>query len=246
MPHANVDTRVALITGAGSGIGLACALALDAAGVNVMLQGIDRLQLEKASSLLSRQPGVSVGDIAEPDSSRRALVETLERFGRLDILIANAGLYLGTDGWDVPLERVDSVVRVNVLGVMHAVHAVIPHMLADQGGDIVVTSSIAGHVDLAHEAVYSSAKHAVASFVNATRSQLAGRNVRIGAVAPGIVATPLWAANSHDSGADIPALVRDGRALTPQDVASAVMFMLEQPRHVNIRDIVILPADQSI
>jgi len=246
MPLTTGEPRVALITGAGSGIGLACALALDAVGVDVVLQGIDRPQLEEAASLFTREPGVSVGDIAEPDTSRRALDDTLESFGQLDILIANAGLYLGSDGWDVPLDRVDSVVRINILGVMHAVHTVVPHLLANGFGDIVVTSSIAGHVDLAHEAVYSSAKHAVASFVNATRSRLAGKNIRIGAVAPGIVATPLWAINAQDTGADIPALVRDGRALLPQDVASSVMFMLQQPRYVNIRDIVILPTDQAI
>ena len=100
-------------------------------------------------------------------------------------------------------------------------------------------------LDVSHEAVYSATKNAVTSFVNSTRSNIAGKNIRLGSVEPGIVQTPLWVTKPDDSGAAVPELVANDRALKPEDVANAMLFMLTQPRHVNIRDVVMLPTDQK-
>ena len=145
----------------------------------------------------------------------------------------------------VPSSQIDQLVGVNILGVMHLTHAAIRHYLEVGGGDIIVTSSVAGLVDVSHEAVYSATKNAVTSFVNSTRSNIAGKNIRLGSVEPGIVQTPLWVTKPDDSGAAVPELVANDRALKPEDVANAMLFMLTQPRHVNIRDVVILPTDQK-
>jgi ribitol 2-dehydrogenase len=124
------------------------------------------------------------------------------------------------------------------------VHGAINHFLRVGGGDILVTSSVAGLVDVANEAVYSATKNAVTSFVNSTRSKIAGKNIRMGSIEPGYVQTPLWVTKPEATGAGIPELVGNDRALKPEDVASAAIYMLSQPRHVNIRDVVMLPTDQ--
>jgi ribitol 2-dehydrogenase len=132
---------------------------------------------------------------------------------------------------------------VNVDGVLRGVHAVLPHMLAQQAGDILITSSISGHVDIVWEPVYSASKHAVQGFVNTLRRQAAPAGIRVGSIAPGMVANELW--GFHDPAA-IDEIVGRRGALRSEDVAEAVVFMLAQPRHVTIRDLVMLPQGQDI
>lgn len=239
-----MENLVALISGGSSGIGLAIAKALDKQGVQMVLQGIDKVQLESVVKEFSRPPLIIVGDISNAELSEAAIREAISKFGKLDIVIANAGIYLTKDGWTVPAEQIDQLVSVNVLGVMHLVHAAIRHFLKVGGGDILVTSSVAGLVDVASESVYSATKNAVTSFVNSTRSRIAGKNIRIGSIEPGYVQTPLWVTKPEATGAGIPELVENDRALKPEDVAGAAIYMLSQPRHVNIRDVVMLPTDQ--
>ena len=239
------SNKVVLISGASSGIGLAIARALDENGAQVVLQGIDEVSLKKVSSEFNKKPLIIVGDIGDFGVCERAINQSITEFGKLDIVIANAGIYLTKDGWKVPPIQINQIVSVNILGVFHLTHEAIKHFIKVGGGDIIVTSSVAGLVDVAHEAVYSATKNAVTSFVNSTRSSVAGKNIRIGSVEPGYVQTPLWVTNPEISGAAIPELVENNRALLPTDVANAMIFMLTQPRHVNIRDIVILPTDQK-
>lgn len=245
MATEDLQNKVALISGGSSGIGLAIAKALDARGVQVVLQDISSNALDSVLNGFQNTPEISLGDISDAKVSEAAISRTLERFGKLDIVVANAGIYLTKDGWSVPPKQIDQIVGVNVLGVMHLVHAAINHFLKTGGGDIVVTSSVAGLVDVAHEAVYSATKNAVTSFVNSTRSQVSGKNIRVGSLEPGYVQTPLWLTNPATTGAGIPDLVANDRALKPEDVASSAIFMLSQPRHVNIRDVVLLPTDQK-
>jgi ribitol 2-dehydrogenase len=220
------------------------AKSLDAQGAQLVLQGNDEAQLNSVLKDFNRTPLVVVGDISDASVTERAISETILKFGRLDIVIANAGIYLTKDGWTVPTEQIDKLVGVNILGVMHLVHGAINHFLKVGGGDILVTSSIAGLVDVANESVYSATKNAVTSFVNSTRSRIAGKNIRMGSIEPGYVQTPLWITKPEATGAGIPELVGNDRALKPEDVAGAAIYMLSQPRHVNIRDVVLLPTDQ--
>jgi ribitol 2-dehydrogenase len=239
-----VQGKVAIVTGASSGIGRACAIAMDAAGIDLVIVGRDRARLEAVAPALSRQPVIVASDVADAETSARALEAALERFGRLDILLANAGLYLPDKGWEVPADRVTSIVTTNVLGVMHGVHAVLPTMIEQGVGDIVVTSSVSGHQVIPWEPIYSATKHAVQTFVHGTRQQLLGTGVRLGAIAPGIVLNELWGVNAGDSSIDEE--VAAGRGIRSEDVADAVLYMLGQPRHVTIRDLVILPTNQDI
>ena len=173
-----------------------------------------------------------------------AVAGALERFGRLDIAMPNAGIYLPDRGWQVDPGLVDEIVTTNVLGVMHLTHAAIGHFVQAGAGDVVVTSSVSGHQAIPWEPVYSATKHALQGFVHATRHQLVGTGIRLGAVAPGIVLNELWGRYVHD--ASVEDELRAGRGMTSEDVADAVMFMLTRPAYLTIRDLVMLPTNQPI
>ena len=127
---------------------------------------------------------------------------------------------------------------------MHLVHAALRHFHATGHGDIVVTSSVSGHQAIPWEPVYSATKHAVQGFVHATRQQLIGSGIRLGAVAPGIVLNELWGRHAGDARVDEE--LAAGRGMTSEDVAEAVLYMLTRPPYLTIRDMVLVPTAQPI
>lgn len=237
-------SQVAIVTGASSGIGRACALAFDRAGIRQVLVARNLRNLESVAAQLQHEAIIVTGDISDPETAQRAREKALDTFGQLDILLANAGLYLPDRGWEVNAQQVDSIGRTNVLGVMHAIHSVLPHLINQGSGDVIVTSSVSGHQVIAWEPVYSATKHAVQAFVHGTRQQLVGTGVRLGAIAPGIVLNELWGVESDDSSIDHK--VAAGEGIRSEDVANAVLYMLNTPRHITIRDLVMLPTNQPI
>ena len=135
------------------------------------------------------------------------------------------------------------LIDTNVGGVIRTVHAALEHMVPAGTGDIVITSSISGHQAIYWEPVYTASKHAVQALTHALRRQLVGSGVRIGAVAPGIVLNDLWKVSDDE---EVAAGVEAGTGLRSEDVADAVVYMLTRPRHVNIRDLVLLPINQEL
>jgi ribitol 2-dehydrogenase len=127
--------------------------------------------------------------------------------------------------------------------VLRGIHAVLPIMTAQQSGDILVTSSISGFVDIHWEPVYSASKHAIQGFVHTLRRQVAPAGIRVMSIAPGMVANELWKVTDP---AGVEEHVAKRRGLRSEDVAEAVVFMLSRPPHVTIRDLVILPQNQDI
>lgn len=236
--------KVAVITGGSSGIGRAFAQMLDAHGVDLVLVGRSQERLETVAGSLGREASLIVGDAALAQVASDAVATALTRFGRLDIALPNAGVYLPDRGWEVEPAVIDEIVSTNVLGVMHLVHAALRHFQTVGRGDIVVTSSVSGHQAIPWEPVYSATKHAVQGFVHATRQQLIGSGIRLGAVAPGIVLNELWGRYAGD--ASIDEELAAGRGMTSEDVAEAVLFMLTRPPHLTIRDMVLVPTAQPI
>jgi ribitol 2-dehydrogenase len=235
--------KVALITGASSGIGRALALALAAEGVKVALaaRSVDRLEAVRTAA--GPDALAIPTDLTRP-AEVDAMVETaLARFGRIDMLLANAGIYTPGDvaGGDPAVW--EEAIAVNVSSVFRAIRATLPGMIARGSGDIVVTSSISGHQAIPWEPVYSATKHAIQSFVHGLRRQVAPQGIRVGAIAPGIVLNELW---GYTDPASIDAKVAAREGLRSEDVADAVLFMLTRPPNVTIRDLVILPQNQDI
>lgn len=241
---ATLSGKVAVITGASSGIGRAYAQSLSAVGVRTVLVGRSTDRLSGVAASLQSPAVYLAGDIALAETAEDAVRYALAEFGRLDIVIANAGLYAGGGVEKTPAGLIEQIVSVNVFGVMATVRAAVQHFVEAGAGDIIVTSSVSGHQDIHWEPVYSATKHAVQAFVHTTRRQLVGTGVRIGAVAPGVVLNELW--GFSESADNVEAHVGDRTGIRSEDVAEAVLFMLTRPPHVTIRDLVILPTDQEI
>lgn len=235
--------RTALVTGASSGIGRATALALAAEGVRLALTGRSRERLEEVAAETGAGTLVLPADLARPEAVEAVVARVGEAFGRLDILFANAGLYIPGDVVDGDADAWDELLTVNVNSVFRLIRAFLPDMVAARSGDIVVTSSVSGHQAIQWEPVYSASKHAVQSFVHGLRRQVAPHNVRVGAVAPGMVLNPLW---GYTDPAAIDADVAARKGLRSEDVADAVVFMLTRPANATVRDLVILPSNQDI
>ena len=123
---------------------------------------------------------------------QRLVDGTLAHFGRIDVLFANAGIYIPGQVAEGDPDAWATLMDVNVNGVLRCVHAVLPHMLDQKSGDILVTSSISGHMDIHWEPIYSASKHAVQTFVHTLRRQVAASGIRVGSIAPGMVANELW------------------------------------------------------
>ena len=236
--------KVALITGASSGIGRALAIALGAEGVSLALaaRSIERLDAVRATA---HAPDAIIipTELTKPTDVDAMVRQTLDHYGRIDILLANAGIYTPGDVADGVPDDWDAAISVNVNSVFRAIRATLPGMIAQGSGDIVVTSSISGHQAIQWEPVYSATKHAVQSFVHGLRRQVGPQGIRVGAIAPGIVLNELW---GYTDPAAIAAKVATREGLQSEDVAEAVLFMLTRPANVTIRDLVILPQNQDI
>ena len=231
--------KVAIITGASSGIGAACARLLAREGCKLTLAARSVDKLEALATELDSETLVVRADMTMPADISAMVEKTLERFGRIDIMLANAGVYIPGQFADGDIDDLTRMLTLNVDAVMRCAHAVIPTMKAQGSGDIIVTSSISGHVDIVGEPVYSASKHAVQTFVHTVRRQLAGDGIRVMSLAPGPVANPMqWIHTPEEAKR---AVEVTGSHLASEDCAETILFMLTRPRHVTIRDIVILP-----
>ncbi|MEX2548727.1 MAG: SDR family oxidoreductase [Nitriliruptoraceae bacterium] len=240
---AGIADRVALVTGASTGIGLATAAMLRREGAQVMLAARSADRLAAAARDLGPEVDIVPTDVGDRAAIDRMIAATLDRFGRLDVVVANAGVYLGGDLVDSDPAGISRLIATNIDGVIQTVHASLPHLLEHGTGDIIVTSSVSGHQAIHWEPVYSASKHALQAFVHGVRRQLQGSGVRIGAVAPGIVLNELWQVTAEEAVDDA---VARGDGMRSEDVAEAIAFMLSRPRHVTIRDLVMLPREQPI
>lgn len=238
-----LEGKVALVTGASSGIGRATALALGEAGVKLALIGRSAQKLEAVANKAGGDALALPADLTEPGAVKQVVDATIERFGRIDIVLPNAGLYVPGDVAEGDPDAWDELIAINVNSVFRLARAVLPGMIAQGGGQIVVTSSVAGHQAIHWEPIYSASKHAIQAFVHGLRRQTMKHNIRVGSVAPGVVLNELW---GYADPAAIDAKVTAREGLRSEDVADAVLYMLTRPANVTIRDLVILPQNQDI
>jgi ribitol 2-dehydrogenase len=239
-----LDGKVAAITGGASGIGLATAEALIAEGATVVLVDRDEAAMEKICDRLGPNAKALKVDLLDPESCNTLLAGVLDTAGRLDILHANAGTYIGGDLTEVEdPAAIDRMLNLNVNAVMKNVHNVIPHMIERGSGDIVITSSVAGHFPVPWEPVYSASKWAMTCFVQTMRRQLNKKGIRVGSVSPGPVISALLADWPEEN---LRKAKESGSLIEPSEVAEAVVFMLTRNRNVTIRDVVVLPTNFDI
>lgn len=230
--------KSAAITGAGSGIGLECARHLVAAGVRTFLVDRNGEALKRSAAELGDLAIPLEVDLLQPQSVASMLPRILEHTDKLDIFHANAGSYVGGAIVEGDPDAWDRMLNLNINAVFRSVHAAVGHMAERGGGDIVITSSVAGVVPVLWEPIYTASKHAVQAFVHTVRRQVAEKGIRVGAVLPGPVVTPLieeWPR------AKLEEALASGSLMEADEVAEAVMFMLTRNPMVTIRDLVIVP-----
>lgn len=235
--------KVIVITGASSGIGAATARALARLGCRLTLAARSAQKLDALAEELGPDALAVPTDVTRAEDAARMATQTLERFGRIDALFANAGIYIRGSLMESDPDAWANLLDININGVLRGIHAVLPAMQAQKSGDILVTSSISGFIDIQGEPVYSASKHAVQGLVHTLRRQFAPDGIRVMAVSPGMVANELW---GIDDPQEIERRVAERSSLRSEDVAEAVVFMLSQPPHVTIRDLVMLPQNQDL
>jgi NADP-dependent 3-hydroxy acid dehydrogenase YdfG len=241
--------RVALVTGASSGIGEATAVALAEAGAAVAIGARRRDRLEGLAERLTAT-GAKVAtldlDVTDEASCRDAVARTRSELGGLDVLVNNAGvMLLGTIvGADVEDWR--RMLSTNVLGLMYMTHAAIDGMVEQGSGDVVNISSVAGRTARKGAGAYNASKWAVNAFSESLRQEVTTRGVRISLVEPGAVATELTDhITQPDAKADIQRMVGGMTPLQAEDVARAIVYVVGQPPHVAVNEVLVRPTEQE-
>ncbi|MDP9398747.1 MAG: SDR family NAD(P)-dependent oxidoreductase [Actinomycetota bacterium] len=243
-----LDGRVALVTGASSGIGEATATALAGEGAAVAIGARRADRLEALVRKLGEQGGRGLAlelDVTDEAACRAAVARTVEEFGGLDILVNNAGVMLLGPLEDADTEDWRRMISTNVLGVMYMTHAGLPHLL-ERRGDVVQLSSTAGRTVNRGSGVYNASKWAVNAFSESLRQEVTARGVRVTLVEPGAVATELRTHISHEqTRTSISQWAESMRQLRSEDVAAAVLYAVTQPAHVSVNEILLRPTDQE-
>jgi NADP-dependent 3-hydroxy acid dehydrogenase YdfG len=241
--------KVAIITGASSGIGEATALALSKSGAKVAIGARRTDRLEALKSQIEKNGGevfmqkLDVTKKAECDSFVEGVIQ---KWGTVDILVNNAGLMPLSFFKNLKISEWDQMIDVNIKGVLYCTAAVIPHLNAKKSGHIVNISSVAGRIVFPAGSVYCATKHAVAAFSEGLRQEFSVRsNIRVTCIEPGVVATELNNTITDQSLQGFLEATKKMVALQAQDIANAILFAVESPEHMNVNEILIRPTTQE-
>ena len=226
--------RVALITGAGRGIGAATARLLAANGVKLGL-----------ASRRGENPGIESAlaqecDVRDPASIQAMVDATVDRFGQLDILIGNAGVGGYGPFLETPEDQIEEMIDINVKGLIYSVRAALPHLLKSDAADLITVASEAGRRGLPNEAVYCSSKFAQVGLTAALDHELREQGVRCTNICPGGVATEFAMGRGRT-----PEMPQLAGMMRPEDVAEAILFVLTRPRNHRILEVAFRPVTET-
>jgi len=245
----SLQGKVALVTGASSGIGEATALVLARAGARVAIAARRRERLDGVARRivdLRSESLVLEADVANVRDAESVVEKTVARWGRLDVLVNNAGVMLLSPVDRARVEDWQRMLDLNLLGLMVVTRAALPHMRRQKDGHVVNISSTAGRVANPDASVYAATKFGVGAFSEALRREVYRDGIRVTVVEPGAVATEL---RDHvpdpDTRERIDTWARSMRQLQSEDVAAAILYAVSQPPHVNVNEILLRPTDQE-
>ncbi len=238
-----LNGKTAVVTGASSGIGEATARLLAREGYNVALAARREDRLKSLAAQLGERALAVPTNVTDPAACEELVSRAVERFGSVDVLVANAGLGLYGSIPDGDPEDWRRMFEVNVLGVLYTTRAAVRHMLERGAGDVVIVSSLSGRrVPGADGTVYAATKHALTAVAEGLRMDVSGRGVRVINVEPGLVRTE-FPESSHGS-ADRYYAEKDYSPLEAEDVAAAIVYAVGQPPRVSINEVVVRPTEQ--
>ncbi|HAY0990118.1 TPA: SDR family oxidoreductase [Staphylococcus aureus] len=224
--------KVAVVTGAGSGIGEAIATLLHEEGVKVILAGRNKDKLQNVANQLA-QDSVKVvpTDVTKKEEVDELIKIAQQTFGGLDIVINSAGQMLSSKITDYQVDEWDSMIDVNIKGTLYTAQAALPTMLEQSSGHLINIASISGFEVTKSSTIYSATKATVHTITQGLEKELAKTGVKVTSISPGMVDTAITAAYNPT----------DRKKLEPQDIAEAVLYALTQPKHVNVNEITVRP-----
>ena len=244
-----LNDKVAIITGASSGIGYATALALSKAGAKVAIGARRTDKLADLENKIKKNSGEVYSqklDVTKKDECNSFVNNVLEKWGSVDILVNNAGLMPLSFVKNLKIDEWDQMIDVNIKGVLYCTAAVVSHMLEKKSGHIVNISSVAGRIVFPAGSVYCATKHAITAFSEGLREELSVRkNIRVTCIEPGVVATELTNTITDESLQGFVENAKKMEALQADDIANAILYAVESPNHVNVNEILIRPTTQD-
>lgn len=245
----NIKGKVVVITGASSGMGEAAAKHLSTLGATVVLGARRSDRIEKLAKEIRDNGGKALAvamDVTKRDQVKKLVTKAVEQFGRIDVILNNAGIMplspldrLNVDEWD-------KMIDVNIKGVLNGIAAVLPYMKEQKSGQIINTSSVAGHKIFNGSAVYSATKFAVRALTEGLRMEIKPYNIRTTIVCPGAVKTELL---EHITEADIQQVNKDyvgAVGISPDSFARVVAFAIVQPEDVDVNEVIFRPTSQEL
>jgi NADP-dependent 3-hydroxy acid dehydrogenase YdfG len=236
-----LPNSVAVITGASSGIGAAVAVELDRAGVRLVLTARRKDRLDSLA-VQCKEVAIVAGDILSPELPQRLIDTALDRFGRCDIFLNNAGIIEVGKIETIDIERICRMVRINIEAAFRMAYIALRHFVAVSRGHLINTSSLLGTKVRPTAGAYAGTKFAIEALSEALRLEVAGTNIQVSCLEPGLVRTELhdrWEVHPVES-MNIP------HPLLPEDIARCVRFLLEQPEHVRIPRMLVVPGEQQL
>lgn len=244
-----ITGKVAIITGASSGIGFATALALSRAGAKVAIGARREDKLAELADVI-RGEGRSVLykrlDVTKRPDCEAFVAAVLDEWGAIDVLVNNAGLMPLSFFQNLKIDEWDRMVDVNLKGVMYCTAAVIPHMKEKKSGHIINVSSVAGRIVFPSGSVYCATKHAVTALSEGLRQEFSTRsNIRVTCIEPGVVDTELNSTITDEALASFVKKTKEMASLRAEDIASAIVYSVDTPSHVNINEVLIRPTTQE-
>jgi NADP-dependent 3-hydroxy acid dehydrogenase YdfG len=239
--------QVVAVTGASSGIGEATALACARAGAKVALAARRQDRIEALAERIRGDGGEALAiavDVGEEQQARGFIERARGEFGRLDVLVNNAGVMLLGPVLDAPTEEWRRMVHANVFGVLYCTHAALPLMAAQGSGHIVNVSSVAGRFARAGTAVYNLTKFGVGAFSEALRQEAVAIGVRVTVIEPGAVATELSEHNRPEVREQIARAFQDVTPLASEDIADTVLYAITRPANMSVNELLVRPTGQ--
>jgi len=244
----HLQHKTAIITGASSGLGAACARALAAKGVRIVAAALDQQGLDTIVSELTANGGEAVGrvsDVTQPSDMKALAQFAQDTYGSVDILVNNAGLMLFSSWVDLATDDWEKMIDVNIKGYLNAIAGVLPFMLEQNAGQILNMDSVAGHQVGPAAGVYSATKFFVQAMTESMRKELGVHHgIRVNTVSPGVINTG-WADKVTDPAGRKAAQELNKIAIAPEDIGHAVVYALNQPANVTVNDLIISPTRQD-
>lgn len=248
-----IKDKVAIITGASSGIGFSTALLLAKNGVKIVAgaRRMDKMEtLKESVEKFGGKIKITKLDVTKRDQCQKIAQDAIEEYGNIDILINNAGLMPLSFVKNLKIDEWDMMVDVNLKGVLYCTAAVIPYMINKKSGHIVNISSIAGRIVFPSGSVYCATKHAVTAFSEGLRQELSQRsNIKITCIEPGTVNTELTNTITDPALQNFVNSVKNSKntpeSLQSEDIAKSILYALDSPDQVNVNEILIRPIKQE-